>query len=130
MQYFDFRIGKNFEENLTIHIRNSFYSLTFGVDKRNKLSFDTLFNSMKDNNKLGIKYAINKSLKGFHPAICRQCKKTYLEGTKIKKCTKCGERVDKVRTSGKYLQNRLEDVEIKVEFSTSIYYFLAFTIVV
>ncbi|WP_458719139.1 hypothetical protein [Candidatus Nitrosocosmicus sp. R] len=86
---------------------------------------------MKDNNKLGIKYAINKSLQGFHPVICRPCKKTYLEGAKIKKCTKCGERVDKVRTSVRYLQNRLEDVEIKVlEFPTSIYYFLAFTIVV
>ena len=131
MQYFNFRIEKNFEEDLINYIGNSFHALTFSSDKRNKLSFETLFNIMKDKGKVGLNYGISKNLKEFHPTVCRPCKKIYQESTNIKKCTKCGHRVDKVRSSEKYLRNRLEELETKaLEFPISIYYFLAFTIVV
>jgi hypothetical protein len=54
MQYFDFEIEENFEQDLINHIRNSFHILTFSLDVPNKLNFDTLFNIMKDKDELGL----------------------------------------------------------------------------
>jgi hypothetical protein len=131
MQHFNFHIEEKFEEELISHIRDSFYLLTASSDKRNKLNLDILLNIMKDEDRVGLNYAIAKNLKEFHYLKCRRCKIQFHQDSTIKKCVKCGFQIDKAKSSPRHLRKRLEELETKTsQFPTNIYYFLAFTIVV